>query len=78
LLDAAGVGFSDLNGNWVNLFFGGASYFVLTGDNTFFEGTFTVVPTPAPAALPLMGTILGAGYLISKWRRQRSATVAAA
>jgi hypothetical protein len=29
--------------------------------------------TPLPAALPLMGTILGAGYIASIWRRRREA-----
>jgi hypothetical protein len=28
--------------------------------------------TPLPAALPLMGSVLGAGYLVSMWRRRRS------
>lgn len=28
-------------------------------------------PTPLPAALPLMATVLGGGYLLSKWRRRR-------
>ena len=28
--------------------------------------------TPLPAALPLMGSMLGAGYLVSMWRRRRS------
>jgi hypothetical protein len=28
--------------------------------------------TPLPAALPLMGSLLGAGYLVSMWRRRRS------
>jgi hypothetical protein len=27
--------------------------------------------TPLPAALPLMGSVLGAGYLVSMWRRRR-------
>jgi len=31
------------------------------------------VNTPLPAALPLMGTVLGAGYLVSMWRRRRGA-----
>jgi len=33
--------------------------------------------TPLPAALPLMGSMLGAGYLVSIWRRRRSRSGAA-
>jgi hypothetical protein len=36
------------------------------------EGT-----TPLPAALPLMGSVLGFGYLVSGWRRRRRAALAA-
>ena len=34
--------------------------------------------TPLPAALPLMGTVLGAGYLVTMWRRRRGAAGSAA
>jgi hypothetical protein len=34
--------------------------------------TVTPTVTPLPGTLPLMGTVLGAGYLISRWRRRRS------
>jgi hypothetical protein len=35
-------------------------------------------PTPIPAALPLFGSVLGGGYLFSKWRRKRKAAAIAA
>jgi hypothetical protein len=44
----------------------------LTGLTPFTPGV-AVGQTPLPAALPLMGTVLGAGYLVSKWRRRRGA-----
>jgi hypothetical protein len=31
----------------------------------------SISSTPLPAALPLMGSILGAGFFVSKWRRRR-------
>jgi hypothetical protein len=34
--------------------------------------------TPLPAALPMMGSMLGAGYLLSIWRRRRGRSGAAA
>jgi hypothetical protein len=40
---------------------------------TFIGGGFTANETPLPAALPLFGSVLGAGYLISNWRRRRNA-----
>jgi hypothetical protein len=33
---------------------------------------FPVDNTPLPPALPLMGTVLGLGYLTSMWRRRRA------
>lgn len=34
-------------------------------------------PTPLPGALPLMGSVLGGGYLLRKWRARRRRTGAA-
>jgi len=48
-------------------------------DNTvgaFFSTTITpsaASVVPLPATLPLMGTLLGAGYLVSRWRTRRAA-----
>jgi hypothetical protein len=38
------------------------------------SGSGTQGATPLPAALPLMGSVLGFGYFASKWRRRRGAT----
>jgi hypothetical protein len=47
-----------------------------TGPDSYLDGSPTGTgnqnTTPLPAALPLMGTVLGAGYLVSAWRRRRS------
>jgi hypothetical protein len=45
------------------------------GHFRFFE---QAVATPLPAALPLMGTVLGGGYLVSLFRRRRKPAGAAA
>jgi hypothetical protein len=29
-------------------------------------------PVPIPATLPLMGSLLGGGYLLRKWRKSRA------
>jgi hypothetical protein len=54
-------------------------YFISTGggaDNVLLAD-LTASPTPLPAALPLFGTVLGAGYWLSK-RRRRSTALASA
>jgi hypothetical protein len=53
----------------VNVFAG------LTNEAPFVPG---VAQTPLPAALPLMGTVVGAWYLVSMWRRRRDAGGSAA
>jgi hypothetical protein len=46
------------------------------GHFRFFEAAS--VTTPLPAALPLMGTVLGGGYLVSLFRRRRDKNTATA
>lgn len=49
-----------------------------TGHVYFLNGTemdvpvFAAAPVPVPAALPLMGSVLGAGWLVARWRRRRT------
>lgn len=77
-LDTNGLVFSDSSGDYlVNLWSDGVNYFVsdcssscTEFDNAAeFEGWLTI--TPLPGALPLLGSVLGGGYLITGWRRRR-------
>ena len=73
-LDAAGLVFSDANGDIVNLFGNsssdyGASAFDASGDESFFDGTFTA-STPLPDSMLLLGGVLAAGFFVAKWRRR--------
>jgi hypothetical protein len=48
----------------------------LTSSNTGYAGAVLGTPgtqgsTPLPAAWPLFGSVLGGGYLLSKWRRRQ-------
>lgn len=36
------------------------------------DGTTTITQTPLPAAFPLMGSVLGIGLVMTRWRRRRS------
>ena len=78
-LDYGGFAFSDLAGDTVSIAWLAGDTYSAVWYNTslcsvgnfgcFDEGTFAV--TPLPAALPLLGTVLAAGYFVGSWRRRR-------
>ena len=75
--DATGESF------YINIFSGlGSDYpsfaVDLSGDFAGFDGSLTVTPTPLPASLPLLGSVLGGSFFIAKWRRRRKFGDAAA
>lgn len=81
-LDAAGLVFSDANGDIVNLFGNsgsdyGAVAFDVSGNESFFDGTFTAT-TPLPDSMLLLGGVLAAGFFIAQWRRRHRYSSAAA
>jgi hypothetical protein len=55
-------------------------YFIATGggSNNVLLGDLYASPAPLPAALPLFGTVLGAGYFLSKRRKRRAVASASA
>lgn len=84
-VDDAGLLFSDTNGDLVNLFSDDVSAYTVANCSTsasctdFADAsitnldTFTVTPTPIPYSLPMLGSVLIGGFLLSTlWNRRKS------
>src|SRR5205807_302734 len=50
-------------------------YFFMVASSGYYDNvllnSISASTTPLPAVLPLMGSVLGAGYWVSRWRRRR-------
>ena len=78
-LDLGGLGFSNSQGDFVNMFYwtSDSSYAVIVNDGGNIQGggTFTLAPSavPLPAALPMFATGLGALYLLGLHKKRKLA-----
>ena len=79
-LDLGGLGFSNSQGDFVNMFYwtSDSSYAVIVNDGGNIQGggTFTLAPSavPLPAALPMFATGLGALYLLGLHKKRKRST----
>ena len=78
-LDDEGLSFVTADDLDVNLYYNTSQgeYYYVAIDNTTSSGTFSISPTPIPAALPVFASGLGAFGLLSLRRKRKAAALAA-